>query len=66
METKGKTPLPKTSNPALRALATVNVFYLEDLAKFTEKEILDLHGMGPKALRILKEHMKALGLEFKK
>lgn len=61
-----KTLLPKTSNPAQRALEAIGVYYLEDLTKHTEKEILDLHGMGPKAMRILKEHMQKLSLSFKK
>lgn len=65
-DNKDKTPLPKTSNPAQSALETINVFYLEDLAQFSEKEIADLHGMGPKALRILKEHMAVIGIDFKK
>lgn len=57
--------LPKTSRPAERALATVDVFKLADLARFTEKEIADLHGMGPKALGILKVEMARHGLRFR-
>ena len=57
--------LPKTSNPAESALHLQGIYSLEDLAKYTEKEILNLHGMGPKALGILKEAMKQKGLSFK-
>lgn len=59
------TNLPKTSTPAERALATIKVFKLEDLTRYTEKEILSLHGMGPKAIRILKEALKKQGKAFK-
>ncbi|MCB0103441.1 MAG: DUF1801 domain-containing protein, partial [Anaerolineales bacterium] len=35
------------------------------LSKLTEAELAQLHGMGPKALRILSEALKAEGLSFK-
>lgn len=57
--------LPKTSAPAESALNNIGIYTLEALTKYTEKEILDLHGMGPKAIRILKEVMKDKGLSFK-
>lgn len=59
------TPLPKTSNPANDALNHFGIYYLEELTKYTEKEILALHGMGPKALRILKEALQEKKLQFK-
>lgn len=50
------TPLPKSiGRPATAALEAANITSLEDLNKITEKEIAALHGIGPKALRILKE-----------
>jgi hypothetical protein len=58
--------LPKTSAPALRALNGAGITRLEHLTSFTEAEITKLHGMGPKALGILKEAMQARGLSFKK
>lgn len=60
------TPLPITSEPATRAVNEIGIKYLEDLAKYTEKELLKLHGVGPKAIRIWKEHLKAKGLDFRK
>lgn len=60
------TPLPITSVPATTAVNLVGIKYLEDLTKYTEKELLALHGVGPKAVRIWKEHLKAKGLDFKK
>ena len=56
METIKKTPLPKIGAPATRALNNAGITYIEQLTKMTEKEVLALHGMGPKALRILKEN----------
>lgn len=60
-----KMELPKISKPALRALDSINVKTLEDVAKFTEAELLALHGFGPKGIRILKEVMEEHGLKFK-
>lgn len=60
-----KMELPKISKPALRALDSINVKTLEDVAKFTEAELLALHGFGPKGIRILKEVMEEYGLKFK-
>jgi len=52
--------------PALRALLTAKLIKLADLSKVTEKEVADLHGMGPKALGELKKVMKKQKLSFKK
>lgn len=41
------------------------VLSLEDLTHWTEDELLALHGVGPKAVRILREHLDDLGLVFK-
>lgn len=60
-----QTPLPKTSTPAQRALESLNIKTIEDLTKHTEKEIVNLHGMGPKAIEILKNELKSLKLNFK-
>lgn len=57
--------LPKTSNPAQSALEAAGIFTLEQLAQHSESEIAKLHGMGPKALRILKEALAEKGLGFK-
>ncbi|MCW5877094.1 MAG: DNA alkylation repair protein [Anaerolineales bacterium] len=60
-----QTPLPKTSNPAQSALEAAGIFSLEQLVEHSEAEIAKLHGMGPKALRILKEALAERGLQFK-
>ena len=40
------TPLPKLSAPAQRALTSAGIGCLEDVAKFSKDEILNLHGIG--------------------
>jgi hypothetical protein len=50
------TPLPTNiGRPATSALEAVNITSLEDLSKLTEKELFELHGVGPKAIGILKQ-----------
>ncbi|MES2930742.1 MAG: hypothetical protein V4665_03080 [Patescibacteria group bacterium] len=60
-----KSAFPKTSKPAERALANARITKLEQLAKYTESQILKLHGMGPKAVDILKKALKEKGLAFR-
>jgi hypothetical protein len=49
------TPLPLAiGRPATNALNAAGVTCLDDLRKMTEKEIAELHGVGPKAIGILK------------
>ena len=59
-------PLPKIGAPAQRALAKAGYTRLDQLAQVTEAELADLHGMGPKALAILRQSMAAAGLSFAK
>ncbi len=56
--------LPRVSQPALRALAGAGISSLEQLTDFSEKEIEQLHGMGPKALGILREALADRRLSF--
>lgn len=51
----------KLSAPAHRALAEADITTTEQLSQFTEKELLKLHGFGPKSIAILKE----IGVTFK-
>jgi hypothetical protein len=61
-----KTPLPiKISAPAHRALAAAGYTNLEQLAQISESELGKLHGMGPKALGILRDALAAHGLAFR-
>ena len=61
-----KIPLPKLAAPAKRALAAESVDSLEDLRKLSEAQTAKLHGMGPNAMKILREAMEAAGVDFKR
>jgi hypothetical protein len=61
--TKPWTP-PGVAKPAQRALANAGIDSLESLAKHSEAKVAALHGMGPKALGILQDAMRAKGLGF--
>ena len=50
--------------PALRALATMGIADVDQAAEFTERQLLALHGMGPKAIGILREALHAKGKSF--
>lgn len=52
------------SQPAHRALASVGIKHLAQLAKFSEAEIKQLHGMGPKGIDLLQRALRAQGLNF--
>lgn len=55
---------PKIGKPAQRALTSAGFTRLEQLTKVTEKELLKLHGMGPKAIKILREALTEKGASF--
>lgn len=55
-----------TGNPAKNALHAIGITTLEQVSQMTEKELLAIHGVGPKAVAALREAMAARGLEFKK
>jgi hypothetical protein len=59
------TDLPKLAAPARRALAGAGYTRLEDLTKVTESEVMQLHGMGPNAMRALRTALKERGLTFR-
>lgn len=56
--------LPQFGGPALRELALAGYTRLEHLTKVSEKELLKIHGVGPKAIRILREALAEKGLSF--
>jgi predicted RecB family nuclease len=51
--------------PARRALEHNNIKTLEDLANYSEADILKFHGMGPGSIPKLKLALKESGLSFK-
>ncbi len=56
--------LADMSAPARRALEHEGITTLNELSKWSEREILKLHGIGPSSMPGLKKALKASGLEF--
>lgn len=52
-------------NPATRALVGAGITTLAQVAERTEAELSALHGVGPRAIRILKETLGAMGRQLK-
>lgn len=55
--------LPKIGRPATSALMVEGVTTLAGVAAFGRKRLAGLHGVGPKAIRILAEELESRGLE---
>jgi predicted flap endonuclease-1-like 5' DNA nuclease len=47
--------LPNIGAPATRALTAAGYTRLSQLRKISEADLLKLHGVGPKAIRIMRE-----------
>jgi len=60
-----KNDLPKLASPAQRALAGAGITRLDQLTKITERELLQLHGIGPNAIKTLRLALQEKGLTFK-
>ena len=59
------TPLPTNiGRPATNALIAAGITCLEDVAKHTEAELAALHGVGPKAIGILKDILRQHNTEL--
>jgi hypothetical protein len=56
--------LSKLSRPARSALEAEGTTTLTELAKCSEREILRLHGMGPRSMPILRQALVDAGLSF--
>jgi DNA-directed RNA polymerase alpha subunit len=52
------------SAPARRALENKGIHTLEELSRYTESELLGLHGFGPSSIPKLREALNAEGLSF--
>ncbi|WP_456272374.1 RNA polymerase alpha subunit C-terminal domain-containing protein [Bacillus sp. AK031] len=57
--------LSQLSAPARRALENNGITSLQELAKYSEKEILQFHGMGPASLPKLRASLANSGLSFR-
>jgi len=64
MKKQMQNDLPKTSAPAERALQNAGITTLKQLSGISEAELLQLHGMGQKAVGILRDALKANGMLF--
>ena len=58
------TDFPNIGKVARRELANAGYTYLEQLPSVSEAELLKIHGVGPKATRILGEALAEMGLSF--
>ena len=56
--------LPKIGAPATRALNNAGYTALHQLAGVPRTELAILHGMGPKALRIIEDNLAKQGLRL--
>jgi hypothetical protein len=57
--------LPRSiGRPATSALHLEGIYRLDQAAGRSERELLALHGVGPKAIRLLREALAAHGLSF--
>jgi Helix-hairpin-helix domain len=56
--------LPRISAPALRALHNAGYTTLQQVANAPPRELAELHGMGPKALRIIEQTLAEHGLQL--
>jgi len=60
-----QTGLPREiGRTALRVLAHQGYTSLDQLTEVTADRLLEIHGVGPKAVRILGEHLAARSLTF--
>jgi hypothetical protein len=65
-EPRGTELTPRIGRPATAALTLAGYTTYASLARATAKELLALHGVGPKAIRILEEELAARGLAFRR
>ncbi len=57
--------LPRIGAPATRALAAAGVTRLSEVTGWSEAELLALHGVGPRAVRLLSEALAERGLALR-
>lgn len=57
---------PGLAAPARRALDSAGIARLEQLTRHSQAEVERLHGIGPKALTLLRRALAAKGLSFKR
>jgi hypothetical protein len=65
-KTHGSRDFDTLGAPAQRALLNAKITKLSHLAKYSEDEILEFHGIGSSSLPKLRKVLKVKGLSFKK
>lgn len=63
-KTETNSDFPWIGRPAAQALEAAGITRMDQLTQMTEEELLKLHGMGPKALGILRSALSAEGKSF--
>jgi predicted flap endonuclease-1-like 5' DNA nuclease len=64
--TNAETEFPASMGKvAPRELAVHDITTFAQVADRTERELLAIHGVGPKAIRILREELRTRGLTFR-
>lgn len=53
------------SAPARRVLENAGIKTIKDLSKYTEAEVLSLHGIGKASMPVLREELQAAKLKFR-
>ena len=51
--------------PALRALLSAGLTELSHLSRISETDLAALHGIGPKAIGLLRNAMREMGIRFR-
>jgi hypothetical protein len=57
-------PLPQIGAPVTRALAVRGITRLADLTHHRSEDLLALHGVGPKAVPLLRAALAEQGMSF--
>ena len=58
------TGLPRIGRPATAALGAVGIVTIAEAAAYGRTRLLQLHGVGPKAIRLLDEALAAHGISW--
>ena len=57
---------PKLAKPAVRALHNAGLTTLTQVARWSREELLELHGMGPNAIKQLESALAEHGASLRK
>jgi hypothetical protein len=56
--------LPPLGRPANNALLLAGITTLAQVAEYSDRDLLTMHGVGPKAIRLLEAALAEHGLRF--